>query len=85
MLAPVMTLREGAKIYSPGGELLEAGDRLDQPGLANALEVVRDEGARTFYEGTIAETLSPSCTNARGLSPGVISRLPTALARARRY
>ena len=57
MLAPVMTLREGARIYSPGGELLEAGDRLDQPGLANALELMRDEGARTFYEGTIAETL----------------------------
>lgn len=57
MLAPVMTLREGARIYAPGGELLGEGDRLEQPGLANALELVRDEGARTFYEGTIAETL----------------------------
>ena len=56
MLAPVMTLREGARIYAPGGELLRAGDRLEQPGLANALEVMRDEGARTFYDGTIAET-----------------------------
>jgi gamma-glutamyltranspeptidase / glutathione hydrolase len=57
MLAPVMTLREGARIYAPGGDLLQAGDRLDQPGLANALELVRDEGARTFYDGTVAETL----------------------------
>jgi gamma-glutamyltranspeptidase/glutathione hydrolase len=57
MLAPVMTLREGARIYAPGGELLAEGDRLEQPGLANALELVRDEGARTFYEGTIAEVL----------------------------
>jgi gamma-glutamyltranspeptidase / glutathione hydrolase len=57
MLAPVMTLREGADIYSPGGALLSAGDRLDQPGLARALDLLRDEGARTFYDGTIASTL----------------------------
>jgi gamma-glutamyltranspeptidase / glutathione hydrolase len=57
MLAPVMTLREGARIYAPGGELLQEGDRLEQPGLASALELIRDEGARTFYDGTIAETL----------------------------
>jgi gamma-glutamyltranspeptidase / glutathione hydrolase len=57
MLAPVMTLREGARIYAPGGELLRTGERLEQPGLANALELLRDEGACTFYDGTIAETL----------------------------
>jgi gamma-glutamyltranspeptidase / glutathione hydrolase len=57
MLAPVMTLREGARIYAPGGELLREGDRLEQPGLANALELLRDEGGSSFYEGTIAETL----------------------------
>ena len=57
MLAPVMTLREGALIYAPGGELLRTGDRLEQRGLANALELLRDEGGRTFYDGTIAETL----------------------------
>ena len=28
MLAPVMTMREGAAIYAPGGRLLEAGDLL---------------------------------------------------------
>jgi gamma-glutamyltranspeptidase/glutathione hydrolase len=57
MLAPVMTLREGARIYSPEGRLLETGDRLEQPGLVKALELVRDEGGRTFYKGTIAEAL----------------------------
>jgi gamma-glutamyltranspeptidase/glutathione hydrolase len=57
MLAPVMTLHDGARIYAPGGELLRTGDRLDQPGLANALELLRDEGARTMYDGTVAETL----------------------------
>jgi gamma-glutamyltranspeptidase / glutathione hydrolase len=45
MLAPVMTMREGGRIYSPGGHLLETGDRLEQPGLISALEAVADEGA----------------------------------------
>jgi gamma-glutamyltranspeptidase/glutathione hydrolase len=57
MLAPVMTLREGAGIYAPGGDLLQADERLEQPGLARALELVRDEGALTFYAGTIAKEL----------------------------
>jgi gamma-glutamyltranspeptidase/glutathione hydrolase len=57
MLAPVMTLREGGRIYKPEGKLLLAGDRLEQPGLVAALEVVAAEGALTFYEGTLAESL----------------------------
>src|SRR3954447_9693726 len=57
MLEPVMTLHEGAGIYAPSGDLLQTGERLEQPGLARALELVRDEGARTFYAGTIAKTL----------------------------
>jgi gamma-glutamyltranspeptidase/glutathione hydrolase len=57
MLAPVMTMREGGRIYSPGGRLLGDGDLLDQPGLVGALEAVAEEGARTFYEGTLAEAL----------------------------
>jgi gamma-glutamyltranspeptidase / glutathione hydrolase len=47
MLAPVMTMREGARIYSPGGRLLENGDRLEQPGLVDALELIADEGGRS--------------------------------------
>jgi gamma-glutamyltranspeptidase / glutathione hydrolase len=57
MLAPVMTLNEGARIYSPRGRLLEAGGRLEQPGLARALEAVATEGARSVYDGTIASAL----------------------------
>ena len=57
MLEPVMTMREGARIYAPGDTLLQDGDRLEQPGLVRALELVRDEGARTVYEGTIAREL----------------------------
>ncbi|HEX6763784.1 MAG TPA: gamma-glutamyltransferase [Gaiellaceae bacterium] len=57
MLAPVMTMREGARIYAPRGALLEPGERVAQPGLATALELLRDEGPRSVYEGTIARSL----------------------------
>jgi gamma-glutamyltranspeptidase/glutathione hydrolase len=57
MLAPVMTMNEGAAIYAPGGRLLETGDRLDQPGLVRALEVLVKEGPRSAYTGTIGESL----------------------------
>lgn len=57
MLAPVMTMREGGRIYAPGGRLLQAGELLEQPGLVAAFEVVAEEGARTFYDGTLAEAL----------------------------
>lgn len=57
MLAPVMTLDEGARIYSPGGRLLRVGERLEQPGLVRTFEAVASEGAGTFYDGTLAEAL----------------------------
>lgn len=57
MLAPVMTLREGAAIYAPGGRLLEEGERLEQPGLVRTLEAIAAEGAGTFYDGTLSDAL----------------------------
>jgi gamma-glutamyltranspeptidase/glutathione hydrolase len=57
MLEPVMTMREGARIYSPEGRLLHPGERLDQPGLVRALELVADEGAASVYRGSIAQSL----------------------------
>ena len=57
MLAPVMTMNEGAEIYSPGGRLLAAGDVLRQPGLERALLLVAEEGGRSVYSGTLAEAL----------------------------
>ena len=57
MLAPVMTMREGAAIYAPGGRVLEEGDPLEQPGLVRTLERVADEGARSFYDGTLGRAL----------------------------
>jgi gamma-glutamyltranspeptidase / glutathione hydrolase len=57
MLAPVMTMRDGARMYAPGGRLLRAGDELRQPGLAAAFELLAREGASTVYRGTLAESL----------------------------
>lgn len=56
MLAPVMTMNEGAGIYAPGGQLLQAGDRLEQPGLVAALEALADDAA-SVYRGVIATEL----------------------------
>jgi gamma-glutamyltranspeptidase/glutathione hydrolase len=56
MLAPVMTMNEGAAIYAPGGDLLQAGDRLEQPGIVAALEALAGD-ATAVYRGTIATEL----------------------------
>jgi gamma-glutamyltranspeptidase/glutathione hydrolase len=56
MLAPVMTMNEGAGIYAPGGRLLQAGDVLRQPGLVTVLEAVAEEQS-PFYAGSIAREL----------------------------
>jgi gamma-glutamyltranspeptidase / glutathione hydrolase len=58
MLAPVFTMQEaGRRIYAPAGRPLEPGETLAQPGLAEALALVADEGVRTVYTGTMAEIL----------------------------
>ena len=57
MLEPVMTMREGGRMYAPQGRLLEPGERLEQPGLVAAIELLAEEGARTAYEGTLGESL----------------------------
>jgi len=67
MLAPVMTMREGAAIYAPGGALLATGDVLQQPGLVAALELVRSEGALSVYRGTIAAALVALVTERNGV------------------
>ncbi len=57
MLEPVMTMREGGRIYAPEGRLLRPGELLDQPGLVTALEAIAEEGATSVYSGSIAESL----------------------------
>jgi gamma-glutamyltranspeptidase / glutathione hydrolase len=79
MLAPVMTMNEGARIYSPEGRLLEAGGRLDQPGLVAALETVAEEGAGSLYRGSLADALL-SLSDERG---GLLTRADLAAYEAR--
>ena len=67
MLAPVMTMDAGAGIYAPGGQLLQAGDRLEQPGLVNALEAIASEGAHSIYSGALADALLTLCEERDGL------------------
>jgi gamma-glutamyltranspeptidase/glutathione hydrolase len=57
MLAPVLTMDAGARIYAPDGELLQAGARLEQPGLVAALELLAEEGASSLYRGSLAAAL----------------------------
>ena len=57
MLAPVMTMREGAEMFAPEGRLLAAGERLVQPGLARALELVAEEGGRSLHDGSLGRSL----------------------------
>ena len=67
MLAPVMTMDAGARIYAPGGRLLTTGALLEQPGLVRALELVAEEGPESVYAGTIARALLELCAERGGL------------------
>jgi len=66
MLAPVMTMNEGASIYSPAGTLLASGDTLEQPGLVAALSLLADDPA-SVYRGEIADSLLAVCAERGGL------------------
>jgi gamma-glutamyltranspeptidase/glutathione hydrolase len=65
MLEPVMTMREGAGIYRPDGELLREGGTLRQPELEVPLGRLCDDGAGTLYTGRLADELL-ELTGARG-------------------
>jgi gamma-glutamyltranspeptidase/glutathione hydrolase len=67
MLELVMTMREGADIYAPGGAVLREGELLRQPGLVAALESLAGEGPRGAYEGTIGRALLDLCRERDGL------------------
>jgi gamma-glutamyltranspeptidase/glutathione hydrolase len=70
MLAPVMTMNEGARIYSPGGELLPAGATLEQPGLVRALELLAAEGPEGAYRGALGEAFLKLMDERGGLVTG---------------
>jgi gamma-glutamyltranspeptidase / glutathione hydrolase len=65
MLAPVMTMDAGARIYAPGNMLLQAGELLRQPGIEKALALLASEGAVSAYTGSLAQSIL-SLMRARG-------------------
>jgi gamma-glutamyltranspeptidase / glutathione hydrolase len=55
MLAPVMTMDAGARIFAPENMLLQAGDLVHQPGLEKTFALLADEGPESAYEGSLAQ------------------------------
>jgi gamma-glutamyltranspeptidase / glutathione hydrolase len=49
------------------GKLWQAGDTMRQPDLARTLQLIADHGAKSFYEGIIADELAIEMKNGGGL------------------
>ena len=56
MLAPVLTLDQGERLFAPAGHLLEEGELLLQPGIADALELIAED-PRSLYGGALSRSL----------------------------
>jgi gamma-glutamyltranspeptidase/glutathione hydrolase len=67
MLAPVMTLGDGERIYAPEGRLLQAGDRLRQPALEKVFALLAMEGASSVYSGSVAQSIQSLMRRKGGL------------------
>ena len=52
--APALAWGYGAEVYTPGGKLLQGGDRLFHPGLTDAMAALATEGPSIFYTGAFA-------------------------------
>ncbi len=57
MLGDLYTLERGVELFAPAGQILRAGDVLQQPGLVDALEALLAEGVASVYEGAIGEAI----------------------------
>jgi len=57
MLGALYSLERGADLFTRDGRTLGEGGLLDQPGLAQAMEALAEEGAESVYRGSLAEVL----------------------------
>jgi gamma-glutamyltranspeptidase / glutathione hydrolase len=57
MLGALYSLERGADLFARDGRTLGEGALLDQPGLAQAMEALAEEGAESVYRGSLAEAL----------------------------
>jgi len=59
ILTPIFTdTPPSAALYAPGGTMVRAGDRLRNPALARTLTRLAEEGADSFYRGSLAEAIA---------------------------
>ncbi|NCF14139.1 MAG: gamma-glutamyltransferase [Gammaproteobacteria bacterium] len=54
-------------LHHDDGSLLDAGDTVIVPHLADTLDAIANEGARLFYEGEIARAIAEHCRNGDGM------------------
>jgi gamma-glutamyltranspeptidase/glutathione hydrolase len=66
MLAPVLTLDRGERLFAPRGRLLGTGELLVQPGIADALELLVED-PRSLYGGALARNLLELMSERGGL------------------
>jgi gamma-glutamyltranspeptidase / glutathione hydrolase len=67
ILEPILLGTPAAqKIYAPQGQLLQLGETLSIPDLADTLTYLTEEGRKGFYEGEIAQKLAIDCQNQGG-------------------
>ena len=50
-----------AALHHPDGTLIDTGDRVIVPHLADSLGAIAEDGARVFYEGDIAAAIAAHC------------------------
>jgi gamma-glutamyltranspeptidase / glutathione hydrolase len=68
ILGPILISRpEGRAIYAPEGRMLDAGDRVRLPELADLLERLGREGPDFLYEGDVAAAISDHVLERGGL------------------
>lgn len=54
-------------LHHADGTLLDAGDQVIVPHLADSLDAIAEEGARIFYEGEIAAAIANHCREGEGM------------------
>ncbi len=69
--ADLLTEKDAATVFLPGGEPMAAGAILKQPRLAATLDSIATHGGNAFYTGPLAERIVASAR--RGPRPGTLS------------
>ncbi|KAK6168229.1 hypothetical protein SNE40_022098 [Patella caerulea] len=55
------------EVFAPGGEILQAGDFIRRPDLADTLDLIAEQGSDALYLGQIADTIIQAVEDAGGI------------------